>query len=159
MESSGLVIARVAFQAMSDGLYTPIPGECQMFARQVAEHSGEPAQEVMDTYRKSTAAQTWASFQGTHYAIWDTRKGGNFVIQEGDFLYKSRAVSGFDGHVGIAVNGHRVGLPSDVIVVIENSHYHTQNAPVHAKSGNVQGAKGWRVLDVFGEFSGIVRLA
>ena len=164
---TGAVIAAEAVRALDDPQFVETPGCCQMYAREVAEAVGGDVESVMDAYRTGTAAGTLDAFRGTPYLLWDRSSGHPLPeIQEGDFLYKGpdtcRFISGApdpDGHVGIAVNGRRIGLGGDVAAVCENSSYHARVGSEPGRSGRVQGAKGWRTLPAFGDFTGLVRLA
>lgn len=152
--TTGTRIADVAQRAMRDANFTDTPGHCQMFARQVAEAVGGEAGAVMDQYRAGSALETLENFTGTGYDVWASSDGPPLGIQEGDFLYKSDKTSGPAGHVGIAANGRREGLPGTVVIVYENSSYHEN--PAH--KGNREGAKGFRTLAGFGPFDLLVRL-
>ena len=151
---TGTDIADAAQGAMRDPAFVDTPGQCQHFAREVAEAVGGEVARVMDTYRAGTARETLHNFLGTGYDIWAHGDGPIPALQEGDFLYKSERTSGPAGHVGIAANGRREGLPATTIIVYENSSYHEN--PVH--EGNKDGAKGFRTLAQFGPFDLLVRL-
>lgn len=164
LPQTGTEIASVAQKAMHDPNFAHVAGECQMFARQVAEAVGGQIGAAMDKYRTGTATGTLENFAGTPYLIWRHGDGEMPVIQKGDFLYKSPRTSGAAGHVGVAGNGEQVGLSAGTLIVWENSSFHTLHSNLPGRSGNGDGAKGWRAFPAFqggnnqSGIDGIVRL-
>lgn len=152
---TGATIAAICVAAFRDSDFTSDPGYCQQFAREVAERTGGVVAERMDQYRQGSALATMGAFGDSPYNIWERSSGLALpTIQEGDFLYKGRLTSGPFGHVGIALNGRRVGLPGSVVCVGENSSYHMDPDNM----GDISGAKGFRTLEAFGPFEMLVRL-
>ena len=150
-------IAIQAVKALHDDNFTSIPGYCMRFARQVMESVGGRTQAVMDEYRRDTALHTMNALSGTFFDVWNKVGRPGFIptsMHEGDLIFKGLATSGINGHVGIAVAGHRVGLPDIEFVIVENSSYH-ENPESY---GTVHGAKGFRTVYMFGQCELIARL-
>ena len=148
---TGFDIAEEAVSALHDPTFVRQAGYCQMFVRQVIQIT---CGSIFDEYWRSSAADTMRAFYGSKYVVWEASGGKQIPsLQDGDGLYKGRLTSGPFGHVGFAVNGKHLGLPSSVVCVCENSSYHVN--PDHM--GDIQGAKGWRSFDAFGPFEMIVR--
>lgn len=160
-------ITAIALAALTDSTVLPsgeyrfsrTPGDCQMFAREVAENVGGSVGAAMDEYRTGSALGTMTNFQATPYNVWENigasdDKPDPGFLQPGDFLYKGQATSGPFGHVGIYIGTFKlVGQPA-LPCVAENSSYHMD--PDHM--GDVSGAKGIRTLSAFGPFEMVVRL-
>lgn len=156
---TGVDIANMAVIGLSAPWAESGPGYCQKFARQVAERVGSVVGAAMDAHRAESAYQTMLNFRNTRFNIWERLSGEPMpVIQEGDFLYKDNILSGASGHVGIAINGRLFGESGGLVCVAENSSYHISHANEPHHNHNVSGAKGWRSLTRFGDFSMIVRL-
>lgn len=153
------VIALRAVEALRDDAFEGTHGYCMRFVRQVLEAVGGRTQAVIDEYRRGSARETMNAFDRTIFDVWNhIGIPGNYPkpgdMQEGDLLFKGLATSGINGHVGIAVSGHRVGLPLNMFVVIENSSFHDNPNSY----GTVSGAKGFRTMDLFGSCELIARV-
>jgi len=152
-------ITQIAIAALPDPNFTGTPGNCQMFAREVAEAVGGDVESAMDEHRTGSALGTMKNFEPTAYNVWenigsaDDKPDAGF-LQPGDFLYKGDATSGAFGHVGIYIGTFTLQGKSPCPCVAENSSYHIN--PDHM--GDIQGAKGIRTLAAFGPFEMVVRL-
>lgn len=158
---NGNAIATTALLAMHDSSYIDVPGDCEMFTREVVERCGvQLFQQIMDRYRAGSARETMNNFAGTKYAAWNKIGVGGVptaVLQvAGALVFKGDATSGPDGHVGMLFHNMVNGQIS--VCVAENSSFHI----IHPGGGNGYGqgvgAKGWRTLEEFGKIELVVFL-
>ena len=158
---TGNTIAKKAIAALSDPNFAAQSGECQMYARQVAEAVGGSVGAAMDAHRAGSALATMQAFQPTQYNVWENIGANNDApdpgfLQPGDFLYKGTSTSGPYGHVGIYIGPYKLQGQALAPAIVENSSYHID--PNHMGDASPGGAKGIRTLAAFGPFEMVVRL-
>lgn len=132
-------LVNAELSAVNDPAYTDIPGRCEQFQREVVENA------IPDEYNDmflSTARLTGIGWQND----------GRFVVtgplEPGDLLYKTQS-DGPDGHTGMYVGPVTDGPVQGSEMVCENSSTHI---------GRVNGAKGFRTVEQWGNIDVIVRL-
>lgn len=130
-----------AQKALSDPAFETKPRLCQRFVRQVLE----------SVYGKEKYTDYCLSSAKSSEKAWKTAGIGfapdkDTVYQGGDIVYKQYSLW---GHVGIVIG--RIHLANG-----DDNWYIAENSSVH-KNG-VNGAKGVRAIDAFGEITWVVRL-
>lgn len=131
-DPTNATLAATAVSAVTDPAFERRGSYCQRFLRQVIQKAHGAR---YDAFHKGTAEASRKAWIRAGYAV--PVKNGSVV---GDILYKRATNAVPEGHVGIRVSGNRVAENSTTGI------------------GRVQGAKGFRTLEEFGEVQTIVRL-